>query len=475
MRLNELVNSIVFRVSGQSAFRAANREIDRTEDVARDAADGVEEFERGMGRAERAGRALGTGIRRVGGTVRNFVGGILGTLPAVLGVGSLGFAGLGAAAISAASDTQEAQSLMQDILGENARDLEEWALRNSRSFNSSDNELRMFASGFATQFRGLTDDLDEVVNFSQTFTGRALDLASQRNRNAADVVNDLTSALNGSSETVQRYGVNLRESAVAQFILTNGLARSRGEITETDRRLARYQIILRDTADAQGNAARTAGDFANVLRNLRGRFNNLLSGVGERLIPIATEILESITTGIETNQAAIIDFFDRMASRVQTFIENGGLQDIARGFGEIAEFAIAAARAIDRVFTITERARIRDDVIEELDDTNPGLSEFNRGRRFVGSFIPGRLGDGAREARRSADAFIDRAVEARLRENGLLNLASNGGNGTNLTVIQNMTVDASNTDAATTERAVSSGASNGVRGFQRITEASSVF
>lgn len=473
MKLNELVNSIIFKVSGLSNFRDAVRQVDELEDKSRDAADGVEELEDEMTKAYRAGEFLGKSIRRVGGGLKRLAGGILGVIPKALGVSSLSFTALGAAAIAAASDTQEAQSKMRDILGVSASDLENWSRRNAASFNASTNELRTFATDFAVQFKTLGESDQETIRRSQEFTSRALDLASFSNKSAADVAADFTSALNGSSETVEKYGVNLKEAALTQFILTSGLAKSKKEITENDKRLARYELILRGTSASAGNAARTSGDFANVLRNLRGRFVDLLTDVGIRLIPLATRALQGLTRLVTENQDEIVAFFERGAAAVQRFIEEGGLQRIAELFGNIAEFALGAAGAVDKFLNISQGERD----IESVQETLQAQRNARANTQGVGGQVAGTIAN-----IRAAITGSDRTAAENIvnnRRGGFERPPLNdnqiaGGNSTVLTLNQDIRVEANNNDTAGVESAVRSGANSGIRSYQRVSGASGV-
>ena len=375
--IREIINRISFEVQDANKAKAANRAMDEAGKSGAVGARGVKKLDDEMSKAYKTGFTLGRTIRGVGRGILSFARGATSALANVAGVSSIGFAGLIAASIAAASNVQEAQSKMRDVLGDQADDLEAWAKANARTYSASTNELRMFATDFAVQFKKITT-VDRSVDIAKDLTQRALDLASFSNKSATDVAADFTSAINGSTETVEKYGVNLKAAAVESFILSSGLRANKKDITEADKRLARYNILLRDTKDAAGNAARTSGDFANVLKNFRGRVADNLAEIGSKLIPVATEILQRITAGLENNQDAIVAFFGDIAQRVQDFIDDGGLQKIADLFGDIAEFAGVAAKGIDRVFNISEGEKQKERERREVENEILAI----RGRRF---------------------------------------------------------------------------------------------
>jgi hypothetical protein len=91
-------------------------------------------------------------------------------------------------------------------------------------------------------------------------------MASFNNESEANVIRDLQSALVGNHETVRKYGVIITQATLDQELLNTGIEGGIREATEQEKVMARMNIILKGTTDAQGDAARTAGSFANSIK-----------------------------------------------------------------------------------------------------------------------------------------------------------------------------------------------------------------
>jgi hypothetical protein len=133
---------------------------------------------------------------------------------------------------------------------------------------------------------------DQAVEMSKQLTNLAVDLASFNNMADADVLRDLHAALVGSSETMLKYGVIANEAAVKQELLN--MAIKPDDATNQDKVMARYNLILRGTVEAQGDATRTANSLTNMMKRLWGIVSDVAVEVGGALIPALSRIAESV-------------------------------------------------------------------------------------------------------------------------------------------------------------------------------------
>lgn len=139
----------------------------------------------------------------------------------------------------------------------------------------------------------------EANEFSQTLTTLAVDLASFNNQAEPDVIRDLQSAIVGNHETMRKYGVIINEASINQELLNMGLADGKKNATEAQKAQARLNIIMRSTADAQGDAERTSGSFANQMRALQAQLRDLAVEIGSTVIPMVSEFIQKIVAIIK--------------------------------------------------------------------------------------------------------------------------------------------------------------------------------
>ena len=352
--IRELVNRIVFDVVNQRDLDRSNRAVDQAADNASSASQASDRYRASV---LRLSSSLRTGLRNVG----RFTGGLLRlgrSLNPLASIGGLlstaGIIGFGVSALNAAGDVEESVDRMQVALGGLAQGAEREIRRVSSTLGVNRNQFREFFTDFALQLENSVG-IERASELAQEITERAFDVGSFQNVSSEDVFAAFRAGINGSSEPLDRFNVNIRASAVDQFILANGLARTSREIDENTRRYGRLLLILRETQNAQGNLVLTANSFTNLSRAVRASLQEIVADIGAEFLPTARQFLSSLLTLIRNNTDEIIDFFSRAADRIELFINSGGLQDIAGGFQSIARAAVIAANAVDRVFNISDR------------------------------------------------------------------------------------------------------------------------
>lgn len=464
--IRELVNRIVFEVVGEEAIARANRFIDQAAENSEQAARETEEYERALASLRNRLRGVGQAVtgfgRRIVGASRSLVGagravgrfaGGLGRILRRLAVGPLAFGAFIAGAVSLASEAEETRDRMRVALGDIADETEEWATRTSNALGVNRNQVRSFVTDFSLQLQRATD-LASATDLGQALTERAFDLESFQDVPIDEVFAAFRSGINGSTEPLDRFNVNLRATAVDAFILANGLAASSSAITENTRRLARARLILQETQNAQGNLILTQTSFANTFRAFRNTLTNIITDIGEGFIPAARDLFFNLTESLRENQDRILDFFNRIAGRLDEFIQNGGLERIAETFGNIADLAVRAAGAVDRFFNISSRE-------QEIESEIEGVREFRRAEQ-ANSFNPLQRLSGLTASGRITNRLADRAIAERIVESQRI---SNDNTRFAQDVRQEINVSVTGVNATTQQitRAVANGVTQGNR------------
>jgi hypothetical protein len=217
------------------------------------------------------GQGLGIALAQFGGQIAGAIGGFV------------------ADSIGAASDLNEELTKSEAIFGDNADAIQEWADDASASFGQSSRAALQAASNFAGLFKSVGVSMGEATEQAQVMTELGSDLASFFNTDVESALQALRSGLSGEAEALKRYNVFLTEARVAEFAFANGIAESGKELTQQQKVMARYGLILQDTADAQGDFAKTADGLANTQRTLTAEMEDLAAELGQELLPYALD------------------------------------------------------------------------------------------------------------------------------------------------------------------------------------------
>jgi len=218
----------------------------------------------------------------------------LGLFAVATGVVTAATAGLLSAADSA-SKLNEQVSASRQTFGAASKVSEDFSRTTASGLGIAASAALEATNRFGAFFKEQGFATDGAAKMSTTLVQLAGDLASFKNVSTDTALGAISSGLAGESEPLRRLGVDLRAAKVDAEALADGFARTASEITETDRIAARYVSILRQTRDAQGDAARTAGEYANTQRRFNATLEDFKATAGSAALPTLTNLVQGFT------------------------------------------------------------------------------------------------------------------------------------------------------------------------------------
>jgi len=265
---------------------------------------------------------------------------------AVLRIGSA-LANVGPQLIGLGSDAEEMMGKFNVVFGEFAEgtiaSLDDLATEMGRSKF----EMREFAASFQDSFVPMGFARGEAAKLSEQLVELTYDVASFNNTLESDTARDFQSAIIGNHETVRKYGIIISEVTLNQELLNMGITGGTKAATEQQKVTARLNMIMAGTSDAQGDAVRTGGSWANQLRAVKAAVTDLATGMGTKLLPVFTPLL----------------------SQIREFVQIRGPQMVEAVEGLFLGPVAAAAKAAGELFTflsdgVIELARLRAGIVE---------------------------------------------------------------------------------------------------------------
>lgn len=199
-------------------------------------------------------------------------------------------------AIKNASDLRESIALSQQVFEKNAGAIETWASTASTAFGMTKKEALDTAAQFGNAFKNVGMSLDQTTDQAEQLTRLAADLGSAFNQSSQVVAISLRSGLLGESEPMRRFGVFLNEVQVEAKLAAMGIAKVNGEYTQGQKVMARYELIMEQTAGSQGMFGRDTGSLADAQKRLDAQLTDLSASIGEELLPALTTITQYAST-----------------------------------------------------------------------------------------------------------------------------------------------------------------------------------
>lgn len=194
-------------------------------------------------------------------------------------------------ATKAASDFNEEVTRSEAVFGGASDAMAEWSKTLADGFGIAQTDALQAANNFGTMFNVIGLGKADAADMSRRLVELAGDMSSMNNADPSDMLDRLRAGLAGEAEPLRRFGVLLSESRVQQEAYATGIARVGAKLTEQQKVQARYQLILKDTAIQQGDAARTSQNFAGQLRELQAQIRNATVALGTEMLPAMTDLL----------------------------------------------------------------------------------------------------------------------------------------------------------------------------------------
>lgn len=201
------------------------------------------------------------------------------------------------AAINHAKNAQESLSRFSAVFKEQSAAATAFADTLAKQVGRSAIEIKDGLSSFQSFFLGLGFTADRSRELSQSLQALSIDFASFNNLTDEDAMGRFISAMSGSSEVVDRYGINLKQAAMQEELLAEGVKKTWTEVTEQEKAIARLNIIMKSMGaqGAVGDAERTAGSLSNQLKALNAQIKDAAVEIGTALIPASTQLVTQAT------------------------------------------------------------------------------------------------------------------------------------------------------------------------------------
>ncbi len=317
-------------------------------------------------------------------------------------VGVFQLISFGKQATEIASDLTEVQNVVDVTFAQFKDRIEDFADTSIQDFGMSELTAKTIASRFQAMGVAMGFARGEMADMSVNLTALAGDMASFYNVAQEDMAKSLQAIFTGETEPLRRYGIDLTNATLQEWAMKQGLDANIQSMTQAEKTLMRYNYVLANTVDAQGDFARTANTWANSIRVLKQNFEALGSIVGQVLINVFKPFVQALnsvmqkviqfarvvanalgkifgwkleinTTGVTDDIGGIADYADQAAGG----LESGS--DAAKDEADNIDKAQKAAKKLkDYTLGIDELNIIRPEDVDALDDMTNSLDKIDK-------------------------------------------------------------------------------------------------
>jgi hypothetical protein len=262
-------------------------------------------------------------------------------------------------AIGAIGDAaEEYQALEQTIrtvdavFGDSAGVIEDWSNRAASAAGLSKREVNTAAAVMGQTLLNMGFSADEaaakVVNLQQ----RAADLALAFGKDPQDAILAITAAMRGERDTIEKFGVSIKQADVNSRVLALGLDTSTSAAKKNADAIAILDIILAQSASSANRFATSQDDVAVKSAQAAANAQNVQAAFGE----MVTEIQNGafiLADAVGDTGTAIGEFFDETFGPENTAKVQALANSLGISFNEAAGMVRTAASETGQTWDTT--------------------------------------------------------------------------------------------------------------------------
>ncbi len=202
-------------------------------------------------------------------------------------------------AVEYASDLTEVQNVVDVTFGETSRQINEWAQGTLDSVGLSELSAKQYAGTMGAMLKssGLTGDA--VNDMSMSITELAGDMASFYNLDTDAAFEKIRSGISGETEPLKQLGINMSVANLEAYALSQGINTAYSEMSQAEQTTLRYNYLMQQTADAQGDYARNSDSYANQVRHLGEAWQAFTGELASDVLPILNEVVGTLGDGVQ--------------------------------------------------------------------------------------------------------------------------------------------------------------------------------
>lgn len=239
----------------------------------------VADAKKGIDDIDKTTQGFATNAKRIGGAV-------------VAGLGSAAVIQFGRSVVQAASDTEQSLGAARTVFKEFSGEIEAYGKGAAKNLGISNQEFLQLSTLMGSLLKNAGIPLAQTTEMTETLTARAADLAAMYGGTVADAVGSVNSALKGEFDSLEKFGVSLKQSTIDARAMAKGYVDAEGKVTAAGRAIAAQELILEQSADAAGTFSKESGSLAGQTAIMQAQFKDLQATLGKALLPTIVELMK---------------------------------------------------------------------------------------------------------------------------------------------------------------------------------------
>lgn len=269
-------------------------------------------------------------------------------------------------AIDISSDLTEVQNVVVNTFGQYTDKLEQFSKTSIKTYGMSELSAKQTASRFQAMGLAMGAPAKDMSDMSIQLTALSADLASFYNISQEESSRKLWSIFTGETEPMRAFGIDLTNATLKEYAMKKGLDANISSMSQLEKTMLRYQYVMDNTKNVQGDFARTSQTWANQLRILQEQIKAVAGVWGNAFVNMLKPLVQALNKAL----SAVYTFSEKVVNALGAIF--GWKLEIQKG--SISDDFESAADAADDTASGTKKAA---KAAKELKTHLLGIDELN--------------------------------------------------------------------------------------------------
>lgn len=251
-------------------------------------------------------------------------------------------------AIDISSDLTEVQNVVVNTFGQYTDKLEQFSKTSIKMYGMSELSAKQTAGRFQAMGLAMGAPVKDMSDMSIQLTALSADLASFYNISQEESSRKLWSIFTGETEPMRAFGIDLTNATLKEYAMKKGLDANISSMTQLEKTMLRYQYVMDNTKNVQGDFARTSQTWANQLRILQEQIKAVAGVWGNAFVNMLKPLVQALNKAL----SAVYTFSEKVVNALGAIF--GWKLEIQKG--AISDDFEGAAGAADDMASGTKKA-----------------------------------------------------------------------------------------------------------------------
>lgn len=236
---------------------------------------------------------------------------------ALLGAGVAAAAGIYKVTESA-GNLEQSIGAIDTVFKGSAKQVHGWAKNAATDVGLTRNEFNELGTLIGSQLKNGGTAMDQLAPKTNKLIGLGADLASMFGGTTREAVESISSALKGERDPIEKYGVSLKQASIDAEAARLGFKKVGGTLSTQATQAATLSLIMKQTADAQGNFNRETDTYAHQKQVFVASVKDAGDALGTRFLPLATKGFKLLNSVGLPAIDGLLGSFDKLTSGTGT-------------------------------------------------------------------------------------------------------------------------------------------------------------